>query len=77
MNFSPVLQEALDAESIDDVRIVVWVGDGAPCNWTLADQLTVAAGKVSSEKRTRCYPSGSAARKRSSPRASRLPSSTS
>src|SRR5882762_7490781 len=37
--FAPVLEEALHVERIEDVPTVVWVGDGAVCNWTLADQL--------------------------------------
>jgi hypothetical protein len=45
-NFAPVLQEALLAENIDDVRTVVWLGDGAVHNWTLAEQLAPDAVQV-------------------------------
>ena len=44
--FAPVLEEALEVENIDDVGKVVWVGDGAVCNWTLADQLCPDAVQV-------------------------------
>jgi hypothetical protein len=45
-NFAPVLEEALEVENIDDVKTVVWVGDGAVCNWTLADQLAPDAVQI-------------------------------
>ena len=44
--FAPVLEEALEVENIDEVGKVVWVGDGAPCNWTLADQLCPDAVQI-------------------------------
>jgi len=45
-NFAPVLEEALEVENVDDVGTVVWVGDGAACNWTLADQLCPDAVQI-------------------------------
>jgi len=44
--FAPVLEEALEVENIDDVGKVVWIGDGAVCNWTLADQLCPDAVQI-------------------------------
>jgi hypothetical protein len=44
--FAPVLEEALEVENIDDVPKVVWLGDGAACNWTLADQLAPDAVQI-------------------------------
>ncbi len=44
--FAPVLEEALELERIDEAGVVVWVGDGAPCNWTLADQLAPDAVQI-------------------------------
>ncbi len=44
--FAPVLEEALEVENIDDVGKVVWLGDGATGNWTLADQLCPDAVQV-------------------------------
>jgi len=44
--FAPVLEEALHVERIDEVPLVVWVGDGAPYNWTLADQLAPDAVQI-------------------------------
>jgi hypothetical protein len=44
--FAPVLEEALEVEDIDACEDVVWLGDGAPCNWTLADQLAPDATQV-------------------------------
>ncbi len=44
--FAPVLEEALDIENLDDAYSVVWVGDGAPSNWTLADQLAPDAVQI-------------------------------
>src|SRR5438132_802943 len=44
--FVPVLEEALHVERIEEVPTVVWVGDGAPCNWTLADQLAPDAIQI-------------------------------
>lgn len=38
-NFAPVLEELLEAERVDEAGVVIWLGDGAVCNWTLADQL--------------------------------------
>jgi hypothetical protein len=44
--YTPVLKEALQVERVHDVRNVVWLGDGAPYNWTLADQLAPDAIQV-------------------------------
>jgi hypothetical protein len=44
--FAPVLEEALEVENIDEVGKVVWVGDGAAHNWTLADQLCPDAVQI-------------------------------
>jgi len=44
--FAPVLEDALEVENIDEVGKVVWVGDGAVCNWTLADQLAPDAVQI-------------------------------
>jgi hypothetical protein len=44
--FAPVLEEALEVENIDEVGKVVWLGDGAACNWTLADQLAPDAVQI-------------------------------
>jgi len=44
--FAPVLEEALHVERIEEVPTVVWVGDGAVCNWTLADQLAPDAIQI-------------------------------
>lgn len=44
--FAPVLEEALEVENIDDVGKVVWLGDGAVCNWNLADQLCPDAVQI-------------------------------
>jgi hypothetical protein len=44
--FAPVLEEALEVENIDDVGKVVWLGDGAACNWNLADQLCPDAVQI-------------------------------
>jgi hypothetical protein len=44
--FAPVLEEALEVENIDDVGKVVWLGDGAECNWNLADQLCPDAVQI-------------------------------
>jgi hypothetical protein len=45
-NFAPVFEEMLIAEKVDEVRTVVFVGDGATHNWTLADQLVPDAVQV-------------------------------
>ncbi len=37
--FRAALKAALDAEAADDVMNIVWLGDGAAENWTLASQL--------------------------------------
>src|SRR6185369_8364310 len=37
--FRAALKAALDAELADDVMRIVWLGDGAPENWTLAKEL--------------------------------------
>ncbi len=44
--FAPVLEEALEVENIDEVGKVVWLGDGAACNWNLADQLCPDAVQI-------------------------------
>lgn len=44
--FAPVLEDALEVENIDEVGKVVWLGDGAVCNWTLADQLCPDAVQI-------------------------------
>lgn len=44
--FAPVLEEALEVENIDDCSAVVWLGDGAPCNWRLADHLAPDATQI-------------------------------
>lgn len=45
-NFAPVLEEVLVTERMDDVPTVIWLGDGAPHNWTLADQVAADAVQV-------------------------------
>ncbi len=45
-NFAPVLEELLQAERVDEVGVVIWLGDGAACNWTLADQLYADAIQI-------------------------------
>lgn len=45
-NFAPVLEELLVAERIDEVRTVIWLGDGATHNWTLADQIAADAVQI-------------------------------
>lgn len=44
--FAPVFQDLLAAERIEEVRTVLWLGDGAPSNWTLADQLAADAVQI-------------------------------
>ena len=44
--FAPALEETLDVEKIDDCATVVWLGDGAPSNWRLADQLAPDAVQI-------------------------------
>lgn len=44
--FAPLLEEALHIEDIDSAHTAVWVGDGAPSNWTLADQLAPDAVQI-------------------------------
>ena len=44
--FAPALEETLDVEDIDACGTVVWLGDGAACNWRLADQLAPDAVQV-------------------------------
>jgi hypothetical protein len=44
--FAPVLEEALEVENIDECGSVVWLGDGAVCNWRLADQLAPDAQQI-------------------------------
>lgn len=45
-NFAPVLEELLVAERLDEVRTVIWLGDGATHNWTLADQVAGDAVQI-------------------------------
>lgn len=45
-NFAERFEEVLITERLDDVRTVVWLGDGAPHNWTLADQLAPDAVQI-------------------------------
>jgi hypothetical protein len=45
-NFAPVFEEALIAERMEEVPTVVWLGDGATHNWTLADQLAPDAVQI-------------------------------
>jgi len=44
--FAPVLEEALEIERVDEAVTVLWVGDGAASNWTLADQLAPDAVQI-------------------------------
>lgn len=44
--YAPVLQQLLQVERVDDVLNVIWLGDGAPYNWTLADQLAPDAIQI-------------------------------
>lgn len=44
--FAPVLEDALELERIDEAVTVLWIGDGAACNWTLADQLAPDALQI-------------------------------
>lgn len=44
--FAPVLQDALAVEDVDEAGSVVWIADGAPYNWTLADQLLPDATQI-------------------------------
>lgn len=44
--FAPLLEEALHIEAVDEVPTVIWLGDGAPSNWNLADQLVPDAIQV-------------------------------
>jgi hypothetical protein len=44
--FAPVFKQALEVEGVDEARTVLWVGDGAVCNWTLADQLAPDAVQI-------------------------------
>jgi hypothetical protein len=44
--FAPIFEQALAVERIEDVQTVVWLGDGAICNWTLADQLAPDAVQI-------------------------------
>jgi hypothetical protein len=44
--FSPVLEQALEVENIDECGAVVWLGDGAVCNWRLADHLAADAQQI-------------------------------
>ena len=44
--FRAALKAALDAESADDVMNIIWLGDGAADNWTLASQLCPFATQI-------------------------------
>lgn len=44
--FAPALEEALEVEDIDQCQSVIWLGDGAPCNWRLADHLAPDATQI-------------------------------
>lgn len=44
--FAASLEAALDAERADEVTNVVWLGDGAPENWTMARELCPFAVQV-------------------------------
>lgn len=44
--FAAVLEEALEVENIDDSGTVLWLGDGAACNWRLADHLAPDAIQI-------------------------------
>lgn len=44
--FAPVFQQALSVERVEEAQTVIWLGDGAPCNWTLADQLAPEAVQI-------------------------------
>ena len=37
--FAPLLEEALRVEKAEEIYTVLWLADGAPCNWRLAEQL--------------------------------------
>jgi hypothetical protein len=37
--FGPAFEDALRVEKADEVYTVLWLGDGAVCNWRLAEQL--------------------------------------
>jgi len=45
-DFAPLLEEALHIEALEAANAVVWLGDGAPSNWLLADQLAPDAIQV-------------------------------
>lgn len=44
--FAPLLEEALHIEALDAAGTVVWLADGAPSNWLLADQLAPDAVQI-------------------------------
>lgn len=44
--FTALLREALAAERSDEVQTIVWLGDGALCNWTLVDLLAPDAVQI-------------------------------
>lgn len=44
--FRTALKAVLDAECADDVMNIVWLGDGAPENWTMASELCVFATQI-------------------------------
>lgn len=44
--FAPVFEQALAVERVEAAQTVVWLGDGARCNWSLADQLVPDAVQI-------------------------------
>jgi len=44
--FAPILEDALEVDDVDEAGAVVCIGDGAPCNWNLADQLLPDATQI-------------------------------
>jgi hypothetical protein len=44
--FAPAFEETLHVEDVDQAAMVVWLGDGAAYNWTLADQLAPDATQI-------------------------------
>jgi hypothetical protein len=44
--YAPVLGRALQVEQLDEAPTVLWLGDGAPSNWNLADQLAPDAVQI-------------------------------
>ncbi len=44
--FAPLMQDLLEIEGVDEARTVIWLGDGLPSNWSLADQLAPDAVQI-------------------------------